>query len=121
MQTDLLTHFYEDGQCKWTGCEAHCLDLATFLRHISSEHTLDDKSAAQIHIQMQVVSQLELHLQKERDKLQAMVEYLGLLQKVNLEKKLVLLFKWEKKNACVSRNPTQSRHFYAPSRTFAEV
>ena len=33
-----------------------------------SEHVLDDKSTAQARVQMQIVSQLELQLQKVRDK-----------------------------------------------------
>ena len=40
------------------------------------EHTLDDRSTAQARVQMQVVSQLELQLQKERDRLQAMMHHL---------------------------------------------
>ena len=82
MNSELLGHFYENGQCRWTGCEAPCKDLAAFLKHVSSDHTLDDKSAAQARVQMQIVTHLELQLQREREKLQAMVEYLGSLQRV---------------------------------------
>ena len=82
MKADLLGHFYEGGHCKWTGCEASCPDLATFLKHVSAEHILDEKSAAQARVQMQIVSQLEHQLQREREKLQAMMEYLGSLQRV---------------------------------------
>lgn len=42
------------------------------------EHGLDDRSTAQARVQMQVVSQLEIHLQKERDRLQAMMHHLYL-------------------------------------------
>lgn len=45
-------------------------------RHLNIEHTLDDRSTAQARVQMQVVSQLELQLQKERDRLQAMMHHL---------------------------------------------
>jgi len=45
-------------------------------RHLNTEHTLDDRSTAQARVQMQVVSQLELQLQKERDRLQAMMHHL---------------------------------------------
>lgn len=48
----------------------------TFDRHLNTEHTLDDRSTAQARVQMQVVSQLELQLQKERDRLQAMMHHL---------------------------------------------
>ena len=41
--------------------------------HLNTEHVLDDRSTAQTRVQMQVVSQLELQLQKERDRLQSMV------------------------------------------------
>lgn len=47
-------------------------------RHLNTEHTLDDRSTAQARVQMQVVSQLELQLQKERDRLQAMMHHLHL-------------------------------------------
>lgn len=50
----------------------------TFARHLNTEHTLDDRSTAQARVQMQVVSQLELQLQKERDRLQAMMHHLHL-------------------------------------------
>ncbi|KAG7230906.1 hypothetical protein INR49_024934 [Caranx melampygus] len=46
--------------------------------HISSEHTLDDRSTAQCRVQMQVVQQLELQLCKERERLQAMMAHLHL-------------------------------------------
>ena len=45
-------------------------------RHLNTEHTLDDRSTAQARVQMQVVSQLELQLAKERDRLQAMMQHL---------------------------------------------
>lgn len=48
----------------------------TYYRHLNTEHTLDDRSTAQARVQMQVVSQLELQLQKERDRLQAMMHHL---------------------------------------------
>lgn len=51
---------------------------AIFYRHLNTEHTLDDRSTAQARVQMQVVSQLELQLQKERDRLQAMMHHLHL-------------------------------------------
>lgn len=38
---------------------------------------LDDRSTAQTRVQMQVVAQLELQLQKERDRLQSMMDHLN--------------------------------------------
>lgn len=48
----------------------------SFYRHLNTEHTLDDRSTAQARVQMQVVSQLEIQLQKERDRLTAMMHHL---------------------------------------------
>ncbi|XP_072241353.1 forkhead box protein P2-like [Leuresthes tenuis] len=66
------------GVCNWPGCESVCENFAQFIRHISSEHTLDDRSAAQCRVQMQIVQQLELQLCKERERLQAMMAHLHL-------------------------------------------
>ena len=76
---------FSHGSCKWTGCEMHCPDLTSFIKHISSEHTLDDKSTAQARVQMQIVSQLELQLQKERERLQAMMAHLHLTKEADLK------------------------------------
>ncbi|XP_020707038.2 forkhead box protein P1 isoform X7 [Athalia rosae] len=54
--------------------ERHC--AVTFRGHLNTEHTLDDRSTAQARVQMQVVSQLEIQLQKERDRLTAMMHHL---------------------------------------------
>lgn len=45
-------------------------------RHLNSDHNLDDRATAQARVQMQVVSQLEIQLQKERDRLHAMMAHL---------------------------------------------
>ncbi|GJQ65832.1 hypothetical protein Trydic_g11978 [Trypoxylus dichotomus] len=75
---DRVHHLYGHGVCKWPGCEVICEDLQAFMKHLNTEHTLDDRSTAQARVQMQVVSQLELQLQKERDRLQAMMHHLHL-------------------------------------------
>ncbi|CAH0562352.1 unnamed protein product [Brassicogethes aeneus] len=75
---DRVHHLYGHGVCKWPGCETICDDLSTFVKHLNTEHNLDDRSTAQARVQMQVVSQLELQLQKERDRLQAMMHHLHL-------------------------------------------
>ena len=59
----VLTLLYS-GLCKWTGCDARCEDTTEFQKHLVAEHVLDDKSTAQARVQMQIVSQLELQLQK---------------------------------------------------------
>ncbi|XP_055748092.1 forkhead box protein P1-B-like isoform X1 [Salvelinus fontinalis] len=71
------THpLYGHGMCKWSGCEAVFGDFQVFLKHLNSEHTLDDKSTAQCRVQMQVVQQLELQLKKDKERLQAMMSHL---------------------------------------------
>uniref|UniRef100_A0A3Q2Q3R3 Forkhead box P2 n=1 Tax=Fundulus heteroclitus TaxID=8078 RepID=A0A3Q2Q3R3_FUNHE len=71
------THpLYGHGVCKWPGCENVCEDFGQFLKHLNSEHALDDRSTAQCRVQMQVVQQLEIQLSKERERLQAMMTHL---------------------------------------------
>ncbi|KAL3290375.1 hypothetical protein HHI36_023717 [Cryptolaemus montrouzieri] len=79
---DRVHHLYGHGVCKWPGCEAICEDLQSFIKHLNTEHTLDDRSTAQARVQMQVVSQLELQLQKERDRLAAMMQHLHLSKQI---------------------------------------
>ncbi|XP_078676853.1 forkhead box protein P1-like isoform X9 [Branchiostoma floridae x Branchiostoma belcheri] len=67
---------YGNRMCKWPGCEAVCEDFGLFLKHLNTEHALDDRSTAQARVQMQVVAQLELQLAKERERLQAMMTHL---------------------------------------------
>ncbi|KAF5901548.1 forkhead box protein P1-B-like isoform X1, partial [Clarias magur] len=67
---------YSHGVCKWPGCEAVLGDFQSFLKHLNSEHALDDKSTAQCRVQMQVVQQLELQLAKDKERLQAMMAHL---------------------------------------------
>ncbi|XP_068459531.1 forkhead box protein P2-like isoform X2 [Clinocottus analis] len=73
------THsLYAHGVCNWPGCESSCDNFSQFIKHIGSEHTLDDRSTAQCRVQMQVVQQLELQLCKERERLRAMMAHLHL-------------------------------------------
>ncbi|XP_028968134.1 forkhead box protein P2-like [Galendromus occidentalis] len=76
----VLSHhsLYGHGVCKWPGCEAECADLGAFSKHLNLEHQLDDRSTAQARVQMQVVSQLELQLEKEKNRLEAMMAHLHL-------------------------------------------
>ncbi|TKS73719.1 Forkhead box protein P2 [Collichthys lucidus] len=69
---------YSHGVCSWPGCESVCENFSQFIKHMGSEHTLDDRSTAQCRVQMQVVQQLELQLCKERERLQAMMAHLHL-------------------------------------------
>lgn len=52
------------------------IDIRLVCRHLEAAHTLDDRSAAQARVQMQVVAQLELQLRRERDRLAAMMRHL---------------------------------------------
>ena len=58
--------------------KAHLFLIVQINRHLSSAHTLDDKTLAQTRVQLQIVNQLELQLQKERDRLDAMMKHLQL-------------------------------------------
>ncbi|XP_047189304.1 forkhead box protein P2-like [Scophthalmus maximus] len=69
---------YSHGVCNWPGCESVCENWDQFIKHMGSEHTLDDRSTAQCRVQMQVVQQLELQLCKERQRLRAMMAHLHL-------------------------------------------
>ncbi|KAM9319341.1 forkhead box protein P4 [Gastrophryne carolinensis] len=64
------------GECRWPGCEALCEDMGQFIKHLNTEHALDDRSTAQCRVQMQVVQQLEIQLAKESERLQAMMTHL---------------------------------------------
>uniref|UniRef100_A0A3P8VGQ9 Fork-head domain-containing protein n=1 Tax=Cynoglossus semilaevis TaxID=244447 RepID=A0A3P8VGQ9_CYNSE len=69
---------YNRGVCNWPGCESVCENVKQFVKHISNDHRLDDKSTAQCRVQVQVFQQLEYQLCKERQRLQAMMTHLHL-------------------------------------------
>ena len=52
--------------------------LSYEFRHLNSAHTLEDKTIAQTRVQLQIVNQLDLQLQKEKDRLDAMMKHLQL-------------------------------------------
>ncbi|GAB1606577.1 hypothetical protein Ahia01_000940300, partial [Argonauta hians] len=66
---------FRHGVCKWPGCDTPTDDFPSFIKHLNSEHQLDDRSTAQARVQMQVVSQLEIQLIREKDLLQAMMQH----------------------------------------------
>ena len=60
-------------------CEADSLNLfSNLFRHLTTEHQLDDRNTAQVRVQMQVVTQLEVNLQKEKERLHAMMQHLNM-------------------------------------------
>ncbi|TRY70197.1 hypothetical protein TCAL_01203, partial [Tigriopus californicus] len=67
---------YNRGHCHWPGCDTSCPDIGTFQRHLNDCHGRNDKATAQTRVQMQIVGQLELQLNKEKDKLNAMMKHL---------------------------------------------
>ncbi|KAF0310846.1 Forkhead box protein P1 [Amphibalanus amphitrite] len=67
---------FSNGICNWPGCEAACPDRPAFLKHLNSEHRLDDRSTAHVRVQMQVVQQMETNLAKEKARLSAMMAHL---------------------------------------------
>nr|XP_046221336.1 forkhead box protein P2-like [Oncorhynchus gorbuscha] len=74
-----ITHsLYGYGVCIWPGCETVCENVSQFIKHLSIEHMLDERSTAQCRVQMQVVQQLDLQLSKEQERLQAMMAHLQL-------------------------------------------
>lgn len=62
----------------------HLFSGPHLIRHLNLEHCLDDRTTAQARVQMQVVNQLEIHLQKERERLQAMMHHLHLTKQLSV-------------------------------------
>ncbi|XP_059090795.1 forkhead box protein P4-like isoform X2 [Tigriopus californicus] len=67
---------YSHGICRWTGCETPFPSFKEFKMHIDKDHVLSDRSTAQTRVQVQIVSQLEIQLKKEKDRLNAMMSHL---------------------------------------------
>ncbi|CAF1676470.1 unnamed protein product [Adineta ricciae] len=67
---------YQRNHCRWPSCDTLCSSLANFNRHLSDEHSLDDRSVAQARVQQHVVQQLEALLAREREILQSMMKHL---------------------------------------------
>ena len=76
----VVEKLFSHGHCAWPGCDTALPDTASFFRHLSTQHILDDKSTAQTRVQMQIVGQLELQLLKEKDRLEGMMKHLNLEQ-----------------------------------------
>ncbi len=66
----------ESGLCAWPECNQSCVDLADFVRHINSAHSLDERSAQQCRTQIELVESLEHRISTERTRLQAMLQHL---------------------------------------------
>jgi forkhead box protein P len=64
------------GHCRWPGCERECSSTDYWRNHMTREHGLSEKSTAQARVQMQIVTQLEVQLKKEKVRLAAMMKHL---------------------------------------------
>lgn len=77
---------YNNGQCRWPGCERECGSPGAWKSHMMNEHGLNDKSTAQARVQMQIVTQLEERLNKEKVRLAAMMKHLHPHEKKDIER-----------------------------------
>lgn len=68
---------YHHGMCRWAGCETAFDSFAKFQEHLGHVHTLNERSTAQVRVQIQIISQIESHLVKEKDRLEAMMAHLA--------------------------------------------
>ncbi|CAF1161808.1 unnamed protein product [Adineta steineri] len=75
-QQDSTNPLFQRNYCRWPSCDTLCSTLIDFNRHLSDEHSLDDRSVAQARVQQHVVQQLEALLTREREILQAMMRHL---------------------------------------------
>ncbi|UJR23075.1 hypothetical protein I4U23_026098 [Adineta vaga] len=75
-QQDSPNSLFQRNYCRWPSCDTLCSTLIEFNRHLSEEHSLDDRSVAQARVQQHVVQQLEALLTREREILQAMMRHL---------------------------------------------
>ncbi|XP_055078517.1 forkhead box protein P1-like [Periophthalmus magnuspinnatus] len=78
VKVDSAHTLFSHGVCLWPGCDAVCDDFSQFIKHMDSDHSLDDKTTAQCRVQRQVVQQLHVQLCKEKKRLQAMMSHLRL-------------------------------------------
>jgi len=76
LRSEAESLLYSGGQCRWPGCERDCSTPGAWRQHMSSEHGLCDKTTAQARVQMQIVTQLEVQLKKEKVRLTAMMKHL---------------------------------------------
>ncbi|VIO86591.1 Uncharacterized protein BM_BM3615 [Brugia malayi] len=76
----LMHPLYQHNLCIWPQCDQPCENFATFLHHLATVHTLDERSAQQCRAQIEVVDNLEHRLNRERTRLQAMMQHLHMKQ-----------------------------------------
>uniref|UniRef100_A0A1I8ET17 Fork-head domain-containing protein n=1 Tax=Wuchereria bancrofti TaxID=6293 RepID=A0A1I8ET17_WUCBA len=76
----LMHPLYQHNLCTWPQCDQPCENFATFLHHLATVHTLDERSAQQCRAQIEIVDNLEHRLNRERTRLQAMMQHLHMKQ-----------------------------------------
>ncbi|XP_075691408.1 forkhead box protein P3 [Rhinoderma darwinii] len=85
--TELIYPVHYGGTCTFPGCEKTIRDRRHFLRHLYSDHDLDDKSTLQCLIQTEVVHSLEEQLAVEKKRLHEMQSLMtGKLSTVHVSK-----------------------------------
>ena len=47
-ECSMVEKLFDRGHCSWPGCDTGLPDSAAFFRHLSSQHTLDDKSTVSL-------------------------------------------------------------------------
>lgn len=99
---------FSNGICNWPGCEAPCEDMAAFVKHLNTDHVLDDRSAAHARVQVQVVQQMENNLAKEKARLAAMMAHFHMAREKLAEPPLP-------EPPVVSSHPKVSASVFSPS------
>ena len=67
---------YAKHQCHWPGCGRDCSSPGAWRTHMVTEHAPGERSRAQARTQMQIITQLEHQLSREKEVLTAMMRHL---------------------------------------------
>uniref|UniRef100_A0A1I7XCL4 FOXP-CC domain-containing protein n=1 Tax=Heterorhabditis bacteriophora TaxID=37862 RepID=A0A1I7XCL4_HETBA len=78
--TSMSHPLWQHNLCAWPGCNQPCESLPLFIAHLSQAHTFDERSTTDMRSQVELVDTLEHRLNKERNRLQAMMQHLHMKQ-----------------------------------------
>ena len=53
-ECSIVEKLFDRGHCSWPGCDTGLPDSAAFFRHLSSQHTLDDKSTVSLYCKLKI-------------------------------------------------------------------
>ena len=53
-ECSIVEKLFDRGHCSWPGCDTGLPDSAAFFRHLSSQHTLDDKSTVSLYCKIHI-------------------------------------------------------------------